>query len=374
MYLFCPSCSTSFSIDGISIGMEGRSVRCFNCGHTWRQFPAVSKKSESQSILGDNQVQSYTQLLPGTQPQQMALYPRRPQQMAPIQQPQQMAPIQQPQQMASIPQPQQMAPIQQPQQMASIPQPQQMAPEDNLITQELPSDKEIKEMLGDDEPPVVGNLLEEVEQHETNLEDLEALEEPEPLKVLFDEAPNDEEQNIDPETIPDPEPTDRVVYEDDVEKPKSSLLKKIIIISIVLFVLIGLFVGAILARHTLVHLIPSFNSVFSLVGFRVDIPGDGLKIVSKKPSREKRDGKDVTIINGRIVNVSGSERKVPEIVIRAIDGNGKIVKTQIVKPSKLILGTGKAVNFKALIVAMPKSAKRLDITYGSFISSEINKK
>ena len=373
MYLFCPSCSTSFSIDGISIGMEGRSVRCFNCGHTWRQFPAVSKKSESQSILGDNQVQSYTQLLPGTQPQQMAPI-QQPQQMAPIQQPQQMAPIQQPQQMASIPQPQQMAPIQQPQQMASIPQPQQMAPEDNLITQELPSDKEIKEMLGDDEPPVVGNLLEEVEQHETNLEDLEALEEPEPLKVLFDEAPNDEEQNIDPETIPDPEPTDRVVYEDDVEKPKSSLLKKIIIISIVLFVLIGLFVGAILARHTLVHLIPSFNSVFSLVGFRVDIPGDGLKIVSKKPSREKRDGKDVTIINGRIVNVSGSERKVPEIVIRAIDGNGKIVKTQIVKPSKLILGTGKAVNFKALIVAMPKSAKRLDITYGSFISSEINKK
>ena len=104
--------------------------------------------------------------------------------------------------------------------------------------------------------------------------------------------------------------------------------------------LIGLFAGAILMRHTLVNLTPSFNAVFSLVGFRVDIPGDGLKIVSKKPSREKRDGKDVTIINGRIVNVSSDERKVPEIVISAIDSNGKTVSDTdvITEPSLVYFG------------------------------------
>jgi hypothetical protein len=270
-----------------------------------------------------------------------------------------------------------MAPVQQPQQI--IPEistnisPQSISGSDQ-IEQVLPSDEQIEEMVGADEPEIIANLSEEVENNETSLEELEAFEEPAPLKVLFDESPSDDEQNIDPEDIPDPEPTDRVVYEDTEEKPKSSLLKKITIISIILFLLIGLFVGAILMRHTLVNLIPSFNGIFSLVGFRVDIPGDGLKIVSKKPSREKRDGKDVTIINGRIVNVSSSERKVPEIVISAIDGNGKTVKTQIIKPSKLILRSGKAVNFKASIVSMPKSAKRLDITYGSFITAEDNKK
>ena len=328
MYLFCPSCSTSFSIDGISIGMKGRSVRCFKCGHNWRQFPAVPKELEIKPVSPQNPVQPYAQLLSGTQPQQMA----------------------------------------------PVPQPQQMAIEDNQIEQELPSDQEIEEMVGADEPEIIGNLSGEVENHETSFEELEAFEEPEPLKVLFDEAPSDDEQNIDPEDIPDPEPTNQVIYEETEEKPKSSFLKKITIISLILFLLIGLFAGAILMRHTLVNLTPSFNAVFSLVGFRVDIPGDGLKIVSKKPSREKRDGKDVTIINGRIVNVSSSERKVPEIVISAIDGSGKTVKTQIVKPSKLILRPGKAVNFKASIVSMPKSAKRLDITYGSFITVKDNKK
>ena len=337
MYLFCPSCSTSFSIDGISIGMKGRSVRCFKCGHNWRQFPAVPKELEIKPVSPQSPVQPYAQLLSGTRPQQMA-------------------------------------PVPQPQQMAPVPQPQQMAIEDNQIEQELPSDQEIEEMVGADEPEIIGNLSGEVENHETSLEELEAFEEPEPLKVLFDEAPSDDDQNIDPEDIPDPEPTNQVIYEDTEEKPKSSLLKKITIISLILFLLIGLFAGAILMRHTLVNLTPSFNAVFSLVGFRVDIPGDGLKIVSKKPSREKRDGKDVTIINGRIVNVSSGERKVPEIVISAIDGSGKTVKTQIVKPSKLILRLGKAVNFKASIVSMPKSAKRLDITYGSFITAKDNKK
>ena len=346
MYLFCPSCSTSFSIDGISIGMKGRSVRCFKCGHKWRQFPAVPKELEIKPLSPQNSVQPYAQLLSGTQPQQMA----------------------------PVPQPQQMAAVPQPQQMAAVPQPQQMAAEDNQIEQDLPSDQEIEEMVGADEPEIIGSLSKEVENHETSLEELEAFEEPEPLKVLFDEAPSDDEQNIDPEDIPDPEPTNRVIYEDAEEKPKSSLLKKITIISLVLFLLIGLFVGAILMRHTLVNITPSFNAVFSLVGFRVDIPGDGLKIVSKKPLREKRDGKDVTIINGRIVNVSSDERKVPEIVISAIDSNGKTVKTQIINPSKLILRPGKAVNFKASIVAMPKSAKRLDITYGSFIKVKDNKK
>ena len=328
MYLFCPSCSTSFSIDGISIGMQGRSVRCFKCGHTWRQFPSVPKELEIKPVLLQNPVQPYAQLLSETQPQQMA----------------------------------------------PVPQPQQMAPEDKQIEQELPSDQEIEEMVGGDEPEIIGSLSKEVENHETSLEELEAFDEPEPLKVLFDEAPSDDEQNIDPEDIPDPEPTNRIIYEDTEEKPKSSLLKKITIISLVLFLLIGVFVSAILMRHTLVNITPSFNAVFSMVGFRVDIPGDGLKIVSKKPSREKRDGKDVTIINGRIVNVSSGERKVPEIVISAIDGSGKTVKTQIVKPSKLILRPGKAVNFKASIVSMPKSAKRLDITYGSFITAKDNKK
>ena len=39
MYISCPSCSTSFSVSGSDIGTSGQAVRCFNCGHTWHQYP-----------------------------------------------------------------------------------------------------------------------------------------------------------------------------------------------------------------------------------------------------------------------------------------------------------------------------------------------
>ncbi len=41
MYISCPSCSTSFSVDGTMIGTGGRAVRCYNCSHTWHQYPEV---------------------------------------------------------------------------------------------------------------------------------------------------------------------------------------------------------------------------------------------------------------------------------------------------------------------------------------------
>ena len=41
MYISCPSCSTSFSVDGAMIGTGGRAVRCYNCSHTWHQYPVV---------------------------------------------------------------------------------------------------------------------------------------------------------------------------------------------------------------------------------------------------------------------------------------------------------------------------------------------
>jgi len=39
MILTCPSCSTRYSIDPITIGQEGRAVKCAKCGHKWREFP-----------------------------------------------------------------------------------------------------------------------------------------------------------------------------------------------------------------------------------------------------------------------------------------------------------------------------------------------
>src|SRR3990172_3138279 len=42
MYITCPSCSTSYEVDGTQIGPQGRAVRCFNCRHTWQQYPVAA--------------------------------------------------------------------------------------------------------------------------------------------------------------------------------------------------------------------------------------------------------------------------------------------------------------------------------------------
>ena len=38
MILTCPSCATRYSIDPVTIGPEGRAVKCAKCGHKWREF------------------------------------------------------------------------------------------------------------------------------------------------------------------------------------------------------------------------------------------------------------------------------------------------------------------------------------------------
>ena len=43
MYLICPNCAVSYTVDGVNIGSEGRAVRCSECGHTWKQFPAPAE-------------------------------------------------------------------------------------------------------------------------------------------------------------------------------------------------------------------------------------------------------------------------------------------------------------------------------------------
>jgi predicted Zn finger-like uncharacterized protein len=39
MILTCPNCATQYSVDPDRIGPEGRTVRCKQCAHIWREIP-----------------------------------------------------------------------------------------------------------------------------------------------------------------------------------------------------------------------------------------------------------------------------------------------------------------------------------------------
>jgi predicted Zn finger-like uncharacterized protein len=67
MILTCSSCSTRYLIDPVSIGIDGREVKCAKCGHRWREMPpADSPKTVADAppeIETENAGQSIEEML-----------------------------------------------------------------------------------------------------------------------------------------------------------------------------------------------------------------------------------------------------------------------------------------------------------------------
>mgnify|MGYP001415696117 FL=1 len=47
MFISCPKCSTSYTIDGRDIDISGRGVRCFKCGEAWHQYPEPVERAQN---------------------------------------------------------------------------------------------------------------------------------------------------------------------------------------------------------------------------------------------------------------------------------------------------------------------------------------
>ncbi len=59
MLIVCPSCTTSYQVDGSSLGPAGRSVRCVRCRHVWfardpETLTAIARahRSEVEALVG----------------------------------------------------------------------------------------------------------------------------------------------------------------------------------------------------------------------------------------------------------------------------------------------------------------------------------
>lgn len=47
MIIRCPQCKTGYNVPDNSIGADGRTVRCTQCGHEWHAMPEVKQDEES---------------------------------------------------------------------------------------------------------------------------------------------------------------------------------------------------------------------------------------------------------------------------------------------------------------------------------------
>jgi predicted Zn finger-like uncharacterized protein len=327
MYISCPSCSTSFNVSGVKIGTGGRIVRCFNCSHTWQQYPLV------------HQPQAHfvpVQYLPPGQ------FSMPPQMASPIAPETQYTPPSRPEPIAERKLNLESEPARQ-----NILEP-ELTSEDLPSGEELPSDEELDAILGsldndEENSSFDKSVVEEVEK--IGIDELENFDSPDPVGgALYD--PDDE---------------------DDEEETKASVVMTLVKVLVILIILGGVGAGAVFMRIKVVDLIPASNIAFDLIGLRVAIPGEGLKLQSGSPTREDRDGKEVIVIKGSITNISDVEQQVPEILIRAIDAKEQVVQTQTLRLNNLKLAPDKSEKFTSVFKNLGPAVKRLDVTYGSFI-------
>ena len=396
MYISCPSCSTSFSVSGSDIGTSGQAVRCFNCGHTWHQYP-IPPQAQAQYVpvqyVSPGQFQAPPQAISNAalppqyiQSQEITEVKPPPSEVKP---PPREAPIPELASESLVEADPDLAP--EADQVSEPTESPEVTPNDGkdsknvqseseTVEEDLPSDEELDAMLGPVDEEAVASILEENTNDETDdisVGELENLEDPEPIADIASEDSDDENiENIEPEDIPDPEPIVTSSFDsepDEDEKKGGGLVKIIIWLLVILMIIGGAVAGAVYKRKMVVDLFPASNLVFEMIGLRVLIPGQGLRIKSDDPVREERDGKKMTIIKGVITNISNSVQQVPEILLQAVDNKGRIVLTKKVIPDKLTLAPGKFVKFTGEFNKIPKAAKRLDITYGAFVSDKGNK-
>ena len=401
MYITCPNCGTAYNVDGRSISASGRAVRCFNCDHSWHQFPVaaqpVSGTSSARYAVPPPPLPQYTapQADPrvyghfyGYPPQAPMPYPIYPGAVPPLPQDASEPAAMSEQSLGSLPgsgfEPHTVSKTSLDNDFEDIPLTEpddDIRPEPDGESANLPSDEELEAMFGeDDEAEPMPSLMPEPDENPVEMteEDIEDLEDPEPIESL---APDTEEQievqEIEPDDIPDPDPipmafpaADETADETNEKSGRMGLILTLIVVVLIA----GALTGASIMRETVVSYWNGANIVYSLVGLRVPQPGDGLDLRYTEPKRDATV-EDKIVINLIVENITEESQPVPDVVTRATDANGTIVQEVTTQPPKRILKPGGIIRFEAVFEKVVPTAKDISIpTWGDFPPPDDNTK
>lgn len=381
MIITCPNCATKYNVQPALIG-NGRSARCYNCGHMWYQAPVISPPPMPQP-----QPQMAP---PAMAPQpQMAAYPQAPagQPMAypqPTAYPQHMAHPHMAQ--ASMPamadagtaMPGAVMPMQAP--AAPVPEPAMESPpepEPDPEPDDPLDDFDLDSVFDDDEKeaPALDGASEADDDQNTNLisdADLDEMfgeddEDVEPMTSIMDNEEDDEPvaADIDPEDLPDPDPVPQMFTSeeaDDADVEKRSL-GKLIGIGAAVF-LVALLAVLFFARGMVMDMLPFTKGLYDMAGLSERI-GAGLNLSKPKIDydTETETGKPILVVQGVITNVLEESRTVPMLKVILRDANKQDIQTKEAPPLRNALPGGERMRYKITVVDPSPLARSIAVIF-----------
>ena len=120
--------------------------------------------------------------------------------------------------------------------------------------------------------------------------------------------------------------------------------------------------SAVIGRNEIAGGFPATARVYHALGLPV-APELGLEFEGVKSTRLEEGGISVLVVEGAIVNTTGSERAVPPIRITLLDGGGRELQEELFRAKEQNLEAGSKTSFSGRVVNPAERARNYRVTF-----------
>ena len=329
MIIACPACATRYVVPDSAIGVDGRTVRCAKCRHSWFQDgPDVAAPLAPQAVAPERAEAAAAVPAPVTIPEPPPVFQPDP---------------------TAGPE----APAVEPETTFAEPEPQVAEPEPGEAPAPVADWDRPRPASGTETPAVAPQPEPELPTPTEPPRQPEP--EPQPPISLAESSVPAPPPSVAP--LPEPEVEDdysRFAYEP-LFRPRRNPAR-MWTIAAVLFAVVALGAVAATAWFGLPSWMPFAHSLFAedQPGLTLDFPA---KMQGQRPLSDQTWFFEA---NGTVTNVSQSARSVPTILAVLKDARGRIVFSAELHSPKRVLAPGESVSINEALVSVPKAAVKAE--------------
>ncbi len=138
-------------------------------------------------------------------------------------------------------------------------------------------------------------------------------------------------------------------------------LRRLPVTPILAMLLVGIVIGALIGRESVVRQIPATAQLYERAGMPVNLRG--LELMEVRSERTREDDGEFLTVYGTIVNRTDRSHMVPPIAVVLREETGQSVYSWSVEADRRTLHPGENVGFRARLVAPPPEARQVLVRF-----------